>query len=337
MIKNQTRWEDNMNTTTTRRAILGGALATPLATQVVRAQADWPTRSIRWLVPFAAGGAADTSSRAISAEMQGALGHNIVIENRTGGNAVIAANAALQAPRDGYTFLIDAANQLTNPVLLRDLPFDYEASFIPVSLVCFFPQVIAVKTDFPARTIQEFIEVAKARPGTISVGTPPAAGMGHLALASFERQAGIRLVHAPYRGGADAARDILAGSIDAVLITTSSIRPPVQAGRARILAVTSLERVPSLPDVPTLAESGFPGFDMTDWNGLFAAAGTPRAAIDRLAATAAAAAQAPAVRARMDPAGAIMVGNSPAAFATWMAGQRRTAVQVIREAGITLG
>ena len=326
-----------MTKNTTRRAILGAMLTAPALARPTYAQGEWPTRPIRWLVPFAAGGAADTAARAIAADMQEALGQNIVIENRTGGNAVIAANAALQAPRDGYTFLIDAANQLTNPVLLRDLPFDYATSFLPVTLVSSFPQVIAVKTDFPARTIQEFITAAKARPATISVGTPPAAGMGHLALAAFERQAGIRLVHAPYRGGADAARDIMAGSIDAVLITTSSIRPPVQAGRARILAVTSPARVPSLPDVPTLAESGFPGFDLTDWNGLFAAAGTPRIAIERIAAAARVSARAPAVRARMDPAGAIMVGNSPEEFASWLAGQRRTAQDVIQTAGITLG
>jgi tripartite-type tricarboxylate transporter receptor subunit TctC len=326
-----------MSISITRRGMMGGTLAAAALARPAIAQGEWPNRPIRWLVPFAAGGAADTAARAIAADMQEALGQNIVIENRTGGNAVIAANAALQSPRDGYTFLIDAANQLTNPVLLRDLPFDYATSFVPVTLVSSFPQVIAVKTDFPARTIQEFIAVAKARPGTISVGTPPAAGMAHLALAAFEHQAGIKLVHAPYRGGADAARDIMAGSIDAVLITTSSIRPPLQAGRARILAVTSLERVPSLPDVPTLAESGFPGFDLTDWNGLFAATGTPRAAIDRMAAVAKVSARAPAVRARMDPAGAIMVGNAPEEFSAWLAEQRRTAQQVIRTAGITLG
>ena len=326
-----------MSISITRRGMMGATLAGVALARPAIAQGEWPNRPIRWLVPFAAGGAADTAARAIAADMQEALGQNIVIENRTGGNAVIAANATLQSPRDGYTFLIDAANQLTNPVLLRDLPFDYANSFVPVTLVASFPQVIAVKTDFPARTIQEFIAVAKARPGTISVGTPPAAGMAHLALAAFEHQAGIKLVHAPYRGGADAARDIMAGSIDAVLITTSSIRPPLQAGRARILAVTSLERVPSLPDVPTLAESGFPGFDLTDWNGLFAATGTPRAAIDRIAAVAKVSARAPAVRARMDPAGAIMVGNAPEEFSAWLAEQRKTAEQVIRTAGITLG
>jgi tripartite-type tricarboxylate transporter receptor subunit TctC len=319
-----------------RRGLLGAALAAPLARPAF-AQGNWPTRPIRWLVAFAAGGAADTAARAIAADMQEALGQNIVIENRTGGNAVVAQSALLQSPRDGYTFLVDAANQLTNPVLLRDIPFDYAAAFAPVTQISSFPQVIAVKHDFPARNLAEFIAVAKQRPNTISVGTPPAAGMAHLALASFERRAGIRLVHAPYRGGADAARDITAGVVDAVLITTSSIRPPVQAGRARVLAVTSLERIPSLPDVPTIAESGFPGFDLNDWNGLFAGAGVPRPIIQRLAAVLANSAKAPAVRARMDPAGAIMVGNSPEAFSEWLQSQRQAAQQIIREANITLG
>ena len=326
-----------MTKTITRRGLLAAAITAPALATPALAQGTWPTRPVRWIVPFAAGGAADTAARSLAADMQEALGQTIVIENRTGGNAVVAANAALQSPRDGYTFLVDAANQLTNPALVRDLPFDYATAFVPVTQISSFPQVIAVKQDFPARTIAEFIARAKAQPRTISVGTPPAAGMAHLALAAFMQRAGIQLVHAPYRGGADAARDITAGVVDAVLITTSSIRPPVQAGRARILAVTSLERVPSLPDVPTLAESGFPGFDLTDWNGLFAATGVPQPIIDRVAAAAAVSARAPAVRARMDPAGAIMIANSPAAFGEWLGGQRRAVLEVIREAGITLG
>ena len=161
--------------------------------------------------------------------------------------------------------------------------------------------------------------------------------MAHLAGEAFQKQAGIRLVHTPYRGGADAARDIAAGVVDAVIITTNSIRPPVQAGQARILAVTSLERVPTLPDVPTLAESGFPGFDLSDWNGVFAAAGTPAPIIDRLAAVIGQAVRDPGVRQRMDASGAIMLGNSPAEFRRWLEAQRGLCEQVIREAGITLG
>ncbi len=316
-----------------RRAIL----ATPLLAVPALAQAEWPNRTIRFIVAFAAGGAADTAARSIAADMQEALGQSIVIENRTGGNAVVAASATLQSPADGYTFLVDAANQLTNPLLMRDLPFDYLTAFQPVTQISSFPQVIAVKQDFPARTLAEFVAAARTRPGSISVGTPPAAGMAHLALAAFEKAADIRLVHAAYRGGADAARDIMSGSIDAVLITTSSVRPPVSAGKARVLAVTSLARIPSLPDVPTIAESGYPGFDVNDWNGLFAAQGTPAPIIARMAAVAARSARSPAVLARMDPAGAIKVGNSPVEFAAWLAVQRRQAADVIRSAGITLG
>jgi tripartite-type tricarboxylate transporter receptor subunit TctC len=317
-----------------RRAALGLALATPF---VARAQQEWPNRTIRWIVAFAAGGAADTAARAIGARVQEIIGQSVVIDNRTGGNALIAANALLQSPADGYTFLVDAANQITNPLLMRDLPFDYRTAFAPVTQLASFPQVIAVKQDFQARTLAEFIALAKARPNTISYGTPPAAGMGHLAGELFQRLAGIRLVHAPYRGGADAARDITAGVVDAVLITTSSIRPPVQAGRARILAVTSARRAASLPDVPTIAESGFPGYEMNDWNGLFAAAAVPAPIVHRLAAAVAEACRDPAVRSRMDPLGAELIGNPPEAFAAWLEAQRPVVTQVVREAGITLG
>ncbi|RAI57304.1 Bug family tripartite tricarboxylate transporter substrate binding protein [Roseicella frigidaeris] len=320
-----------------RRAALGLALALPALGVRAQGQADWPSRPIRLIVAFAAGGAADTAARTCGQRMGEILGQSVVIENRTGGNAVIAANATLQSPRDGYTFLVDAANQLTNPALMKDLGFDYRTAFVPVSQFCLFPQVIAVKRDFPARTIGEFIALAKARPGGISYGTPPAAGMAHLAGEAFQKQAGIRLVHTPYRGGADAARDIAAGVVDAVVITTNSIRPPVQAGQARILAVTSLERVPTLPEILTLAESGFPGFDMNDWNGVFAAAGTPAPIIERLAAAIGQAARDPGVRQRMDASGAVMQGNTPAEFRRWLEAQRSLCEQVIREAGITLG
>ncbi|MCO6417814.1 twin-arginine translocation pathway signal protein [Siccirubricoccus sp. KC 17139] len=317
----------------TRRALLGSALATPAL-----AQSDlWPNRPIRLIVAFAAGGAADTAARTVGQKLQEIIGQSVIIENRTGGNAVIAANATLQSPRDGYTFLVDAANQLTNPPLMKDLGFDYRTAFLPVSQVCLFPQVIAVKQDFPARTIEEFIAAAKARPATISYGTPPAAGMGHLAGEMFQKLAGIRLIHTPYRGGADAARDITAGVIDAVLITTNSIRPPVQSGKARMLAVTSLNRVPSIPEVPPLAEKGFPGFDMNDWNGVFAAAGTPTGIVVRLAEALGQACRDAGVKQRMDPLGAVMSGSSPEEFARWLDGQRMICEQVIREAGITLG
>lgn len=320
----------------TRRSLVAAGLATPLVARHGFAQSDWPKGPVRWVVAFAAGGAADTVARNIAVRASEILKQQVIIENRTGGNAVVAANFVLQAPRDGQTFLIDAANQVTNPYLIKDLPFDYPATWIPVTLMSSFPQVVAVKQDLPAQTIQEYIAAAKAKPGTVSYGTPPAAGMGQMAGEELQRRAGIKLIHAPYRGGADAARDIGAGAIDSVIITTNSIRPPVAAGRARVLAVTSLKRSSAFPNAPTLNESGYPGFDLNDWNGMFAATGTPPAIIDRMQAVIAEAVKDAKVRERLDPTGADLVANSPAEFKTWLVGQRDLLGKLIKEADIKL-
>ena len=236
-----------------RRALLGAAFAAPFLAREGVAQGDWPKGPVRWVVAFAAGGAADTVgvARNIGVRVAEIIGQQVIIDNRTGGNAVVATNAVVRAPRDGQTFLIDAANQITNPLLMKDLPFDYEQTWLPVTQLASFPQVVAVKQDFPSKTIQEFIEAAKAKPGTISYCTPPAAAMAHMAGEELQRRAGIKLIHVPYRGGADAARDIGASAVVSVIITTNSIRPPVAAGRARVLAVTSLKRSAAFPDVPT--------------------------------------------------------------------------------------
>ncbi|MCZ8146224.1 MAG: tripartite tricarboxylate transporter substrate binding protein [Roseomonas sp.] len=321
----------------TRRSALGLALAAPFVAGGASAQAPWPTRPIRLIIPFSAGGGGDSSARPLAAKMGEILGQTVIVENRTGGNAVVAASAVLQAPRDGYTFLVDAANQITNPLLLRDLPFDYAQSFLPVTQTARFPQVLAVRADFPAQTIAEFIAHVRANPGRVSCGTPPAAGAGHLALALLEQRAGIRLLHAPYRGGADAARDIMGGQIDSMILTSSTARAPIETGRARPLALTGAERLPTLPNVPTLAESGFPGFDMDDWNGLFAPAGTPQMVIVRMQAAVSEAARDAGVLARMAPLGTVLGGQSTEAFAAWIANQREVVARVIREANITLG
>jgi len=320
-----------------RRTTLGFGLAAPFIVRGVQAQSDWPTRPVRLVSPFSAGGGGDSSLRPLAAKMTELLGQNVLVENRTGGNAVVAATSVLNAPRDGYSYIVDAANQITNPLLLRDLPFDYSTSFVPVTMTARFPQVLAVRHDFPAQTFQEFIEYVRARPGQVSCGTPPAAGGGHLAMALLEQRAGIRFIHAPYRGGADAARDIAGGQIDAMIATSSSGRGPIEARRARALAMTGAQRIAAYPGTPTIAESGFPGFDMDDWNGMFAAAGAPAAIIPRMQAAVAAAARDEGVLARMAPLGTVMVGNSTEEFTAWLARQREVVTQVIRTANITLG
>lgn len=319
-----------------RRDLISLALAAPFGPGLAHAQTDWPNRPIRFIVPFSAGGAADTTARAVGLKVGDILQQPVIIENRTGGNAVVAANVVLQAPKDGYTFVWDAANQLTNPLLVKDLPFNYQTAFAPVTMAIRVSQAVVVRHDFPARTVEEFLNYARAKPGTVSCGTPPSGAMGHLALALLQQRAGIKLIHTPYRGGADASRDLIGGQIDSALITTSTARGAVATGKARILALTSAARSSAYPDVPTLAERGFPKYDMDDWFGLFAAAGTPPAIIGRLQQAVAQAARDPAMSATLTPLGASTVASTPQEFAAWLTQQREVLDKVIRDAGITL-
>ncbi|WP_144299892.1 Bug family tripartite tricarboxylate transporter substrate binding protein [Elioraea rosea] len=314
-----------------RRGLLGAALAMPF---VATASAQtWPARSIRLVVPFAAGGAADSAARTVFPRVSEILGQTIVVENRTGAGGSIGAAAVAQAAADGYTWLFDASSHIVNPSLLRNLPFDY-ASFVPVSQVASFPQVIAVKDAFPARSLAELIEAAKARPGELSFGTQGNATAGHLALELFQSQAGIKLTHVPYRGGADAARDLAAGTVDGVLITALSAGPIVQSGRARMLAVTVTERLANWPAVPTLNESGFPGFDMSEWVGLVAPSGTPAPIVQRMYGAVAEVLKEQPVRERLAQLGAVPVGTDPEVFGRFLREGRGTMARLVREAGI---
>lgn len=321
----------------TRRLLLAAAGAATLA-PAARAQGDaapWPNRPIRLVVPFAAGGAADSAARAITPVMAQRLGQTIVVENRTGAGGSVGGGAVAAAAPDGHTLLWDASSHLVNPALMRGLPFDY-AAFTPVSLVVTFPGVLAVKRDVPARTVAEFVALARARPGAISVGTQGNATAGHMGLLQFCKRAGIEVIHAPYRGGADAARDLAAGAIDAAFITTVSAGPIVDSGRARFLAVATLQRVPSRPDVPTLAESGYPGFESNEWAALFGPPGLPASIVGALHAALATALADEGVRQRLAQIGAVPVGSPPEEFARFVREGREQMAALVQEAGIRL-
>lgn len=321
----------------TRRGLLGGGAAALLAGDAAaQTAAPWPNRPIRLVVPFAAGGAADSAARSITPRMAEHLGQQFVVDNRTGASGSVGGGAVAQAAPDGHTLLWDASSHLVNPALMRGLPFDYATAFTPVSLVVTFPGLLAVKSGFPATSVAEFVAAARARPGAISVGTQGNATAGHLGLVRFARLAGIEVIHVPYRGGAEAARDLASGSVDAVFTTTVSAGPVVDSGRARALAVTSLERVPSRPDVPTLAESGFPGFDSNEWAGLFGPAGLPAAIAAQLHAALGEALADQAVRARLAQIGAVPVGSAPADFARFVREGREAMARLVREANIRL-
>jgi tripartite-type tricarboxylate transporter receptor subunit TctC len=323
---------------TRRRALAGMTAALPLGAWplATRAQGAWPNRPIRLICPFAAGGAADSAARTIAPRMGERLGQTIVVENRTGASGSVGGGAVAAAPPDGYTLLWDASSHLVNPSLLRGLTFDYATAFTPVSLVTTFPQVVAVKAEFPATTLAEFIAAAKARPGGINIGTQGNATAGHLAVVQLCRLAGIELQHVPYRGGADAARDLAAGTLDAVFITALSAGPIVASGRARFLAVAAPARVSVQPAVPTFDEAGLPGLTIAEWAALFGPAGLPQPIVARLHEALTGALAEPEVKARLAQLAAEPVGSDPAGFARYVQEGRAAMAVLVKEANISL-
>jgi len=311
-----------------RRTLLSSLLASPALAQV------FPSRPVRVIVPFAAGGAADSAARAIFPRASERLGQAVVVENRTGAGGSLGGYEVARAVADGHTLLFDASSHLVNPHVLRGLAFDYATAFAPISQVVTFPQVLAVKADLPVNSLAEFIALARSQPGALSCGTQGNATAGHLGLVQFSQAAGVSLTHAPYRGGADAARDLAAGALDAVFITMLSARPIVESGRARFLAVASPRRTVLRPLVPTFAESGVSGVEISEWASLFAPAGTPPAVILSLFGAVSEALSLAPVRERLAGLGAEPVGSSPEVFARFVTEGRTAMGQVVRDANI---
>ncbi|MBX9749950.1 MAG: twin-arginine translocation pathway signal protein [Roseococcus sp.] len=309
------------------------ALSLPALALPVLARAQ-QARPIRIVVPFAAGGAADSATRSITPRLGERLGISIVVENRTGAGGSVGGGEVARSAADGTTLLMDASSHIVNPSLLRGLPFDYATAFTPISLVCTFPQVLAVKADLPARNLAEFIALARRQP--LNIGTQGNATAGHLGLAQLNRAAGIETTHIPYRGGADAARDLAAGTLDGCFITMLSAGPIVDSGRARFIAVSAGQRVPLRPDIPTFAELGTPGIELSEWAALFAPAGTPAAPIAAVhAALVATLAEAP-VQARLAQLAAVPVGNTPEEFARFVTQGRASMAELVRVANIRI-
>ncbi|WP_372624040.1 Bug family tripartite tricarboxylate transporter substrate binding protein [Falsiroseomonas sp.] len=322
----------------TRRAFAAGLLATPFLGRAAAAQAAWaPTRSIRLIAPYPPGGGVDTTSRLLAVPMSAFLGQNIVVENRAGaGGSIAAAELARSAP-DGHTIMIDAMAHTVNPVLLRNLPFDYATAFTPISQVVVLPQILIVNPQIPARTLAELVAWVKARPGQLSYGSSGNATAAHLAAALFVNRAGLDIQHVPYRGGTPALQGLMGGDIAFVFGTVSSSLQLAREGRVRALGVSTASRVSSLPDVPTIAEQGFPGFELNEWNGLYGPAGLPAAATQRLYEAAKHALADATVQQRLGALGALPVGTPPAEFARFVAEQRETMARLVREARIEAG
>ena len=287
------------------------ALCVAAAAATAHAQ-TWPNRPVKLILPFAVGGAADVVTRITMAKVSEQTGQQFVVENRTGASGNIGTEAVARAAPDGYTFLVGSPGTMAiNPHFFGKLPYDALKDFVPVVFVARFPQVVAVHSDVPAKTLQELIALAKAEPGRLNYGSAGNGSTGHLITEAFLSQAGIRMVHVPFRGGAPAIQALAGGNVNMVIDGLPSFAAMLDGGRIRLLGVTSAQRWPDLPDLPTVAEAGVPGFDMGSWVVLFAPAGTPPAVVARFAAETTRALADPEVQARLRKVGALPAGGTP--------------------------
>lgn len=310
-----------------------GAIAAPA---VATAQ-PFPSRPIRLIAPYPPGGGIDTVSRLIAGPMLDRLGQPVVVENRAGAGGSIGAAAAAQAQPDGHTMLLDALGHVINPHLIRDLSFNYERAFAPVSLVVTQPIIVVGSPNQPARSLGALLDRLRQPGADLSYGSSGNGTGPHIAAESLLRRAGVRATHVPYRGAAPALQDVMAGNIAFAVVTAGSTIALAREGKVVPQAILSAERMSSLPEVPTAGEGAVPGFVFQEWNGLFVPTGTPEAAIARLHEAAQHAVSQPAVRDRLAVLGAVPVGSSPAAFGAFLVTQRETIAQTIAAAGITAG
>lgn len=304
------------------------ALAQPALAQ------DYPTKPVRIIIAFKAGGAVDTVARTVGQVLQQSLGQPFVVEYRPGGATNIAVKALIEAPPDGHTLMLTANNAAINPVLFTPPPFDSDKDFLPVSMVGRVPVVIAANNAFPASTPADLIRMAKEKPGSISFGSPGNASTPHLAVELLSSAAGIKLRHIPYQGGAAALNDVMGGHIPVVATNALEVAPLANAGKIKVLAALSAQRIATLPQVPTMAESGYPGFEATVWYGFIAPKGTPEPVVRKLHAAIQKALGTQEVQTRMQQVGGVVTPGSIEMFADLIRSERQRYAKLINETGI---
>ena len=295
----------------------------------------WPTKPIRLVVPFAPGGSSSIVARSAAMEMSKTLGQEIYIENKAGGACNVAMQDVARADPDGYTLIIGHIGTLAvNPFMFESLPFDTNRDFAAVSLLAKVPSIFVVHADVPARDMREFIALARKAPGNLYYGSAGNGSAGHLAFEYLKLVAGIDVVHVPYRGTGPNLIDLVAGRTQASAAGTPPLMPHVKSGKLRVIAVGSPKRLSVLPEVPTVAEQGYPGFETTQWYGLNAPAKTPAAIIRRLGEAAALAARLPSVAERFSVDNAEAVGSTPQEYAEFIIREQARWGEVVRKAGI---
>jgi len=317
----------------TRRAVLVGTSAALLAGPV-RAQ-NFP-RQIRIVVPYPPGGGADTTARFIQNPLHEALGATVVIENKPGAAGMIGDEIVAKANPDGGTLLLGAFAHAVNPLIQPKMPFRTPEDFAPVSLLTSVPELLVITPSNPAKTVADLVAMAKAQPGKLFYASSGNGSAQHLAAELFKLRTGTDIGHVPYKGGGLAVGDVAAGHIPFYFGNMSAALPQARAGHVRALAVTSAQRSPAAPDVPTMEEAGVKDCVISEWNGILAPAGTPQPLIDRLSAALAKIMHDPAMKAKFADLGADAIGSTPAELAVFMEGERRKWAEVVKAANIRI-
>jgi len=296
---------------------------------------DWPTRPVRFIVPFPPGGTVDPLARLVGSKLTPVLGQQFIVDNRTGASGAIGTGLAAKANPDGYTFVFVFDTHAVNPSLIPNLPYDTAKDFAPVMLIATAPNAIVTNPAKPYKSFGDAIKAAKAKPDTLTYGSVGSGSLGHLAMMLVQQSGGFKAVHVPYKGGAPMTVDALGGNIELALGTVALLTPHVKSGKLRGIGVTSLQRSGALPEVPTVAEQGFPGFSALAWWGIVAPAGTPKPVLDRFHAELVKVFNEPDVRKQLgETLGMDLAVSSPAELQKFLLAEIARWGKVVRENGI---
>jgi tripartite-type tricarboxylate transporter receptor subunit TctC len=317
---------------TTRRSLmrLVPVVAAAMASSsAARAQA-WPQRSLRIIVPYAPGGATDIVARVVGAALSAEFGQPVVVDNRSGGSGNIAMEQATQAA-PGYTYVVSTVAQAVNMTLFRKIGYDLERGFAPVAFLSYYSFILVVNPDLPVKSFPELVALARQR--ALNYASSGNGSAPHIGMSLLCNMANIEMTHVPYRGSGPAVADLISGSCQLMFDSPPSVLPQIRAGKLRAIAVTGLERIPELPDVPTVAESGLPGFEVLGWNGLLAPAGTPPAVLTKMYEATARALADPQVKERLEQAGARTRPMSQDAFGAFLRNEVAKWADAVRKSG----
>ncbi len=308
---------------------MGATIANPVHAQT----AAYPNKQIRMVVPYPPGGPTDLTARVVAAEMSNSLGQSIVVDNRPGASGMIGAEMVARAEPDGYTILANASLHVINSYIYPDMRFDALKDFEPITQLAAVPLVLVVPANSPIKSVKDLVEFGKKNPGKLNFGSSGNASAPHLAGESFKSAAGIEMQHVPYKGSAPALADLVGGQVQLIFDSMPSAMPFIKSGKLRAIAVTTSQRVKALPDLPTIAESGYPNFDISTWYGYWAPKGTPAAIVEKLSQAAATALKKPNVIEQYAGMGAEPVGSSPAEFARYNASEAVKWEEIVRKSG----